>query len=876
MSALLQTKIQLPPLRSGQIARERIFLQIGAESTARLALVSAPAGFGKSTAIIQWAHGLREAGTCIAWYALDERDNDPARFTAYLLETFRAHNAALSVTLDYEERVNLQDAVDQILHAATAVTTSVVLILDDYHLITEPRIHDAIGRMIDHMPPNMRLAIGTRADPPLQLARLRVRGEIAEIRMRDLRFTSTEIRDWLSATLGWHPAQDTITELDKTTEGWAAALALILMSQAHEDDAGLQQQLARFSQSRRHLFDYFAQEILDRQPDRIRNFLLDTCVLNQLEPDLCQTMTAQSDAPLLLNELAAQSLFVIPLSYTEPVYRYHHMFADFLRQYLEMKDGTRYRERHRQAADWYVSHEQVVDAVHHALAGEDYDRAAALITDRAWEALTARGEIMTVVHWLGRFPDEALTRHPRLCLYFSRALYLTGDAERSQAYVQLATDALNRHGEQFAQNEALQAIAANYQATLAAYRGEVAKGLRWIEQATALRDAVDALDQVRIANTDAFLRYLIGDVPAARDAYNTALALAQQVDHAYLTLDAHYYLAQIDLLGGDWDAVQERSEHVLAQYDRKIAPLSTIMVPLAQVRYERNHLVEAEVLLREAISLARRGNIPDILWYAFVSLANLMLARNEVEEAETSIAQARTFARGFHSPMMAGIIAAAAAHLQLRVGQVDAAVAWAEQYARSEPASYQQDFENLTLARVWFTQGDTVQTLSLLTTLIDQARTAGRVGSAMQAELLQALVYQAVGDTDSALQALERVLIPASQQGIIRLLLDEGWPMRDLLREAVEQDVAADYAAHLLEIAAGMEQAQHPADVLTEREIEVLEHIAAGASNNDIADALVLSVGTVKSHIHHIMTKLDAQNRTEAVSKARGLNILPR
>ncbi|MCA9913820.1 MAG: hypothetical protein KC496_10750, partial [Anaerolineae bacterium] len=264
-----------------------------------------------------------------------------------------------------------------------------------------------------------------------------------------------------------------------------------------------------------------------------------------------------------------------------------------------------------------------------------------------------------------------------------------------------------------------------------------------------------------------------------------------------------------------------------------------------------------------------------ILWYAFVSLANLMLAQNKVEEAEASIAQAQAYVRGFHSPMMAGMIAAAEARLRLRIGQVDAAVEWAERYTQAEPASYQQDFENLTLARVRLVQGDTAQALSVLTTLIDEARTAGRSANVMRAEVLRALIFQADGDTDLALQALKEVLNRASQQGIIRLLLDEVQPVRDLLHEVVRQDIIADYAAHLLEIAAGMEHTQHPADVLTEREIEVLHHIAAGASNNDIAHALVLSVGTVKSHIHHIMNKLDAQNRTEAVSKARNINILP-
>ncbi|MBZ0297040.1 MAG: LuxR C-terminal-related transcriptional regulator [Anaerolineae bacterium] len=874
MPALLRTKIQVPPLRSGYVTRERIPAQIEADPTTLLVLVSAPAGFGKSTALIQWAHGLQEKGVLIAWYALDERDNDPARFSAYLLETFRRHDAIFSSLSDHDEHTHLQDAVDQILNAVNAAEAPTVLILDDYHLITEPGIHDAIGRMVDHMPPNMRLAIGTRADPPLQLARLRVRGGITEIRMHDLRFNTHEMHSWLSTSLGWNPTRNTVTELERTTEGWAAALTLILMSQPHANDTGLMQQLARFSQSRRQLFDYFAQEILDRQPEHLRNFLLDTCVLNQLTPDLCQTVTGPSNAPLLLNQLAAQSLFVIPLSDTELIYRYHHLFADFLRQYLEMKDRSYYLEQHRRAARWFAAQEQVVEAVQYALAGQDYDYAAALITDWAWAALTAHGEIMTVVRWLELFPHDQLEQHPRLCLYFSRALYLTGDAERSQDYVQLASDALNKHSNQFAEKEALQAISANYQATLAAYRGEVSTAVRWIEQAADLRDAVDELDQVRIANTSAFIRYLIGDVPSARQAYESALELARQVDHPYLTLDAHSYLAQIDLLAGESTFVQERCEQVLAKYSQKIPPLSTIMVPLAQVHYERNQIVEAEALLREAISLARRGNIPDILWSAFVSLANVMLARNDIEEAEASIAQAWGFARGFQSPMMIGIIAAAEARLKLRSNQVGAAVEWAEQYAQAEPASYHQDFENLTMARVWLAQDDYSRALSLLSTIVAEADAADRYGSVMNAEILRAAAYQRAGNGTAALEAIEHVLVPARAQGIVRPLLDEGPFMLNLLRDAIQQDVVADYAAYLLDIATSMERSQHPADLLTEREIEVLRHIATGASNNDIADVLVLSLGTVKSHIHHIMNKLDAQNRTEAVNRARSLNIL--
>jgi LuxR family maltose regulon positive regulatory protein len=872
MAALLRSKIQLPPLRQQHIERERVLHLLTASATARLILLAAPAGFGKSTALIQWAHTLRDADTRVAWYALDAGDNDPARFAAYLLGACRALPGPLAALPDPDLPVDLNEAVNHVLNAAVDSGAPLVLMLDDYHLLNAPQIHDAVGRMCEYMPPNMRLAIGTRADPPLQLARLRARRAVTELRMADLRFSRDEVARWLEAALGWQPAQDLLQQLDTLTEGWAAALALIMIG---ADARSLEDQLARYSQARRHIFEYLAQEILDHQPAEIRRFLLDTCVLDRLEPALCSALTDQPGAALLLTRLAGASLFIIPLSDTEPVYRYHHLFAGFLRQYLEMDDRERYRHQHRRAAVAHAAAGEVVAAVDHALAGEDTAQAARLIEQEAWAVLTSRGEIMTIIHWLPRFPEAALTEHPRLCLYFSRALYLTGDIARSEAYVQLADDAIERLDSDHADQRALRAITRSYQATLAAYRGDVATGLRRIAEAERLQDTFDDLDRVRFANTNAFLRYLSGDVPAARAAYEVALDLAARLDHDYLMLDAHSYLAQIDLLAGDLSAVEARCEALLARYPSRIAPLSAVMLPLATARYQRNRLVDAETLLRDAIALAQSAHIPDVLWSAHVTLTNVLLARGAVDEAESAIAGARRYAGGFHSPMMASYIAAAEARILLRAGQIDEALDWAQRYRMAESDGYHKDFENITLAQIHLAQGEADAALAALAQVIADAVPAGRTGYILTAELLRALAHRQAGDDSAALDALERALDLARPRGFVRLFLDAGPPMTRLLSRAVEQGRAAEYAAHLLRLSGDGAASQHPAETLTEREIEVLEHIAAGASNQAIADALVISVGTVKSHIHHIMGKLDAQNRTEAVSKARRLHIIP-
>jgi len=881
MSNLLYTKIRLPPIRPKHIYRQRLLKQMERDRSKQLVLISAPAGFGKSSCLIEWAHTVRHDGVDVAWYALDDQDNDPTRFTTYLLNAFRLLGDDFESLPHADDQINLHEAMTIIANLSQSRDDSVALILDDFHLITAPEIHDAMSWMCLHLPENMRLVIGTRADPPLHLARLRALGEIAEIRLAELRFNKEELAQWLESILGWVPSSSIINQLETATEGWAAALSLIIMmfKQHHtaNDEQFLDSQLARYSQTQRHIFDYFAQEVLEQQSDTIKGFLLDTCVLDRLNPELCEAVTGRPDAPLLLNEIAGESLFIIPLSNTEPVYRYHHLFEGFLRQYQEMRDRGRYLEQHRRAAEWYAVNDSIVEAVQHALVAEDFDYAVCLIEENAWEILTSRGEIMTMVNWVQRFPETIAGKHARLCLYFSRALYLTGHVQPSETYLRLATDSLNRESSESANQQALQAIACNCQATLAAYRGNMETSQHWIEQASALREWVDPLNQVQITNTGAFIRYLMGDVPGARRAYLETLALAEQINNHFLILDVQFYLAQLDLLAGDLRAVQDRCEAVLARYPRKPGVLSPVMLPLAATLYQYNRPVEAEVLLRDALNLAHRANLPDTLCFGHVALSEILLSRSDLAGAEASIAQARHFARSYHSPMVDSMVSAAEARTWLRTDQLQAAVKWAENEQHAEKVSYQRDYEDLTLARVWLAQGDDAQTQALLEQIIDAARAAGRHKTVIEAELLQALAFQASGSIDSALQALERALRLAAPHGFVRLFLDAGQSVLALLRRvgvsAAEGGIAA-YAKTLLDAAQKSDAVQHPADALTERQIEVLELMANGASNQDIADTLVISVGTVKSHIHQIMNKLDAQNRTEAVSKARSLNIL--
>ncbi len=876
----LSTKIILPPLQTGHVYRQRLHHMMALRPDVRLVLISAPAGFGKTSCLLEWCHYLRGNGTQVIWYALDKQDNDPARFASHLGKSIQ--NAAKFAGDEFDilgTMGSLDDIVSLVINELAANSQRYVLALDDYHLLTTQEIHVALSLMLEHLPPNIQLAIASRADPPLQLSRLRARGQIIELRASELRFNPSEIAGFFKQTLGVRPSATQIEHLDQVSEGWAAALRLMTLSlydtRLNVDDAVIDRLLNRYSTTQQHIFDYFADEVFAQQPEATREFLLDTCVLNQLTPELCGVLTGNCAAPLILNRLAQGNLFLIPLSESQPIYRYYHLAEDFLRQRLQLENSARFYELHHTAAEWYEGHGDWVEAVQHALAAGDISYAAWLIEAHAWERLTSLGEIMTILGWLPLFPESILKQYPRLCLYFSRSLYLTGDLERSEVYIRFATETLGENGRDIQERQALKAIAANYQATLAAYRGDLSMAQVWVEQANALRDTVGDLDQVRIANTEAFLYYLRGDVPLARGAYVKALELAQNIQHHYLMLDANYYLAQIDLMAGELEAVRERCETLLAQYTTPIGPLSMIMLPLAQALFQHNQPVEAEVMLRNAIALARRSNIPDVLWYGNVILADMLMSRGKIAEAEACINASHARVRGYRSTMMFSFIGAAEARLMLRSGQVQAAVDWAIQYEQMAKVTYHQDYENLTLARVWLEQREYERTQVLLAQLIADAQPAGRVSTIIMGELLRALIHQALGEMDAALNALQRSLVLAYPHGFVRLFLTAGQPMIKLLQHALERSIIPEYVTSLLEIAARTDHTQqHPADTLTEREIEVLKHIALGASNQDIADTLVVSIGTVKSHIHHIMNKLNAQNRTEAVATARSLNIL--
>lgn len=880
-TSLRFTKIQLPPLQSGHIKRSRLLQALSHKPDARLILVSAPAGFGKTSCMIEWCQEQVTAGTRLIWYALDQQDNDPARFVSYLSAACRQISLLSSgehLNGHSDQVSNLDDLTTQIVNTLLTTEERWLFAFDDYHLITAPEIHAALSLMLEHLPANAQLAIASRADPPLPLSRLRARGQITELRLADLRFNPTEIDALFQDALHRKLPQDEVRQLDEKSEGWAAALRLMTLALASPTaemvGSAIRQLLSPYSSVQRHIFDYLADEVFEQQSLEVQRFLLDTSVLTQLSPPLCQWLTEDSAAPLLLDRLAHHRLFVIRLSETEPIYRYHHLFEEFLRQRLRLEDEGRCQALHCRAARWYEDHDDIVMAVHHALEARDYPYAARLITEKAWEVLTSRGEIVTIVSWIPRFPEVDLNHQPRLCLCFSRAQYLMGDISASAHHLQSAVTAIEQMEGDQADVLQLRTVMLNYQATLAGYAGQVSAGLALTTSALEHLDTVEPIAQVRLLNTAGYLHFLVGKIDPSRGYYEQAAKLAEQQGHAFLAIDAHYYLAQLDRIKGRLGAVQERCEAQLTEYPHHFAPIGAVMIPLALVHYERNDVIKAEGLLRDAIHMARKGGLSDVHWYSSLQLGGILATQGRFEEAESFITQARSSAVGFQSPVMRSLIQATNARLLLYKRSMEEAAQWADDFLHAKPFEHLTMYEEFTHTRVHLAQGQTDAVLLSLEAILDDAQRDERDGHVLEALVLRSLALSLRGDRRASIDSLRAALRIAEPEGYIRLFLDEGQPMLHLLTEIAERGKSTSYATFLLQQAKKADQPLHPADRLSERELEVLRWMAQGASNQEIADHLVIGIGTVKSHINHIMVKLDARNRTEAVAKARSLNLV--
>lgn len=905
--ALLETKFHAPRRRRGVIARPRLDSRLQGEALPPLTLVSAPAGFGKTTLLAEWVAAASTESLATGWLSLDSRDNDPARFWRYVVAALRTAApdvgaGALSLLQSSQSSRSSQSFIEAVLatllNDLDAISSEVALVLDDYHVIETLDLHEAVAFFVEHLPPQVHLILGSRADPPLPLARLRTRGDLLEIRAADLRFTAEEATTYLTEAMGLELTTTDIVALERRTEGWIAALQLAALSmQGREDVADF---IASFAGDDRFIVDYLVDEVLQRQSEDVRNFLLRTSLLSRFTGSLCAAVTDEGGAKAMLEMVDRANLFLVPLDDRRLWYRYHHLFADMLRARLLDEHPELVPELHRRASDWYADNGDRPEAIRHAMAAADFPRAAELI-ELAVPMIRQTRQETTLRNWLEALPRELFEARPVLSMGMVGAHMATGDV----AGVEPLLDSVERWLETPFEGDddtdpgstgmvvvdhdeflRLPAQVAVYRAGLALMAGDIHGTIAHANRALDLIATDDEVSRGAAAALVGLAHWGIGDLEAARRSYSDAVASFLKARFLPDALGCSLALADIQIAQGRLDDAMRTFESglSLASGHGSVRGTADMHVGVGELLRERNELDAALRHLHASQRLGEHSGLPQNAYRWRVTMARVRQAQGDLAGALELLEQAEGVYNADFSPEVQPV-AAVKARVQLAGGDVDSALRWASDrgLAADDELSYVHEFEHLTLARVLLVLGTVDRTrhglqavISLLGRLLEAAEDGQREGSAIEILILQALAHQARNDTRAALTALEPALRRAQFRNHVRVFLDEGAPMATLLRTAAQHGVGAGYARRLL--AALDTGARRTAEGrlfndLSIRELEVLRLLRSDLSGPDIARELMVSLNTVRTHTKNIYTKLGVNNRREAVRRAADLDL---
>ncbi|MBN1978693.1 MAG: AAA family ATPase [Anaerolineae bacterium] len=900
---LLATKLYIPPPRPNLVLRPRLIerLDEGLRQGRKLTLVSAPAGFGKTTLVSEWIHtsGTRR----VAWLSLDEGDSDPGRFFTYLVAALQGIDPAIGQEVQHlleAAQPSIEPLVAALINDIAAAPAPIVLVLDDYHTLTEPAVHRAVALLLERQPPSLHLVIVTRHDPPLPLPLLRGRGEITEIRQNNLRFTAEEVAAFLERSMGLHISPSGGAALEEHTEGWIAGLQMAALSMQNRDEEGAARFIDGFSGRHHFILDYLTDEVLRQQPEPMQAFLLCTAILERLCGPLCDAVrfgvaetprssfgtAAVLDSAFsgqqILEYLERANLFIVPLDDERHWYRYHRLFSDLLRVRLLETQPGRSIELHRRAAVWHDANGFAAEAIRHALEAGDSSLAAD-VAERAARKITtwSRLDAATFLDWLDALPQEAVRARPWLRLFASRSLYVTGRREAGERMLDDFERSLEK-GDSPETAHLLETVAAD-RASYAVVRGEVAQAADYARRALA-RLPEDSPSRARPASILGLAALRAGWVAEAREAFSQAIAVIKAAGIPFAAAPLMCNLAEVQFVQGQLRRAAQTCEEAAQMGTLDGAPTPSVGfvgLEMAQIAYEQNDLEAAEHHIVTGLELLRRGRIALGLERVYATLARVRQAQGDGEGATVAIQKATEIVKGHDIPYLSILVSAYQTRLWLAQDRTELAGRWARDYRKVGETEVLREFEDLTLARVLLAQDVPNEALALLQKLLPQAESAGRMGRAVEMYALQALALQMLGEGKRALDGLARALELAEPEGYARLFVETGEPMAALLREAAARGVAPAYVTGLLGAfspsahASITSYAQPLAEPLTERELEVLHLIAEGLTNPEIAQHLFISLPTVKSHARNIYGKLGVHRRRQAVAQARALGILP-
>ncbi|KQW50970.1 LuxR family transcriptional regulator [Nocardioides sp. Root1257] len=915
---LVETKLLLPRVRRDTVARPRLHDLLDRTLDAPVTVVSAPAGFGKTTLlsarVASWLAAPVEAGDArtAAWVSLTDRDRQPGSFWTYVLHAIdRAApgSAAAALALIQSGQAPIEAALASVVNELSVHPGEVTLVLDDYHLADGPDIAKAMTFLVEHLPGQLRLVISTRADPALPLARLRVRGELVEVRAADLRFTSEEAAAYLNDLHGLGLTTDDVAALEARTEGWAAALQLAVLSLRDRPDASAF--IAGFAGDDRFVVDYLAEEVLGRQPDDVRRFLLDTSVLERLTGALCDAVSPTPDnqsgpgGRAMLDLLERQNLFVVPLDDHRRWYRYHHLFADVLHAHLLQERPDDVPALHARASRWYAANGHTEDAIRHALAAGDTATAADLV-ELALPDLRRDRREHDIVAWVTQLPADLLHQRPVLAVGLIGALMASNDFATVEERVHDAEQLLNRPASglvvvDHVELERLPAALRVYRAGLALVGGDPAGTVASAEEALAL--AIDG-DHLTIAAASGLMGlafWTTGDVVAAHRAYTAAANGLTRAGHIADVLGCSLTIADMELALGRLRDAETTLERALALAEQHEAGGTAVMrgtadmlVALSRIAWHRDDLSAVTDLLRRADDLGEPAGLPQNPYRWRVGMARLRAAERDWSTALELLDDAQRVYVGDFSPPVHPIHATRA-RLLVASGDLDGARAWAREHqvGADDDLSYLREYEHLTLARLLLAEHRATsdpamleKSNSLLDRLLDAAVAGQRNGTVLEVEVLRAIGYRAVGDHEKAEVSLAHAVELAELDGWPRFLLD-AHGLTGALQALLEQRPSSEFLRRLV---AGRTRQEEPTpqptgrpqapetllDPLSDRELDVLRLLGSDLDGPAIARELVVSLNTVRTHTKHIYTKLGVNNRRAAISRAHQLGLLTR
>lgn len=922
---LLTTKLFVPSNDRPLVARPRLLAKLDAGLNSRVTLVAAPAGFGKTTLITAWcAHcGVQHTELPRAtrppafstpqfcWLALDEHDNDFVHFLAYVVATLQTVDvklgAGLQIMLQAPQLPPPEALLTTLINDVEAGAIPIVLVLEDYHVITAHPIHAALTFLVDNLPSSLRLVITTRSDPPLPLARWRVRNQLTEVRASDLRFTTDEAATFLSRVMGLTLSGAQIATLEERTEGWIAALQLAALSmQGRHDPTGF---IAAFSGSNRFIVDYLAEEVWQRLPVATQTFLMQTSLLDRFCASLCQAVTGQFHAQALLATLDQANLFLINLDDERCWYRYHHLFRDLLHHRLLAQAGApAVKALHQRAANWYAENGLFDEAIHHCLAAGEVERAADQIETVGYN-LIGQGYLSRLCSWLDKLPADLVRSRPLLVLWRAWTLNLTGQPVALERWLREAELSLPNLPAALARDVQAQIT------TLHAYKtrrqGHLSAAIAQLQQALADCAPENYLTRTAVNLNLGFTYWVSGQLALADQAFQATQTDAEIVQATHVLLVAKATQAMVAVARGKLRDALSLCEAAIQQGlahngGRPFPSAGYAYAVLGEILYERNEAARAAQALAQALALGDLMADGTVIRRAIFRLALLKqmdgddaaaqvlwqrayAAEDTVEEPQVALQQVRAWL------VQAGLTADPRALAN--------AAQWAATYSQRQTGtySYMSAFAQTLVARTELLQGQPVQALARLAPLAEAVTAAGHTQYLMEILVLQALAHAGLGDVTAARVPLGRALQMAAPEGYVRLFADHGEPMHRLildLRFSIADWGLVGYVDKLLAAfgeplvtptgegtllppamqahtsTAHESKVQTLVEPLSARELEVLRLVADGLSNHQIAEALIVTVGTAKKHLNNIFGKLGVGSRTQAIARARELQLL--